>query len=119
MMPSMDYLPVAMPQTESDLAVMVSLLEAHQIQYFVHNEGFGGLYPGLQIGLVNVRRIMVPAAQAAFAMELLSVFAPQPSTEVQRRLTILDKARILFETCFFGWSFPVKRQTIKNDNDAE
>lgn len=113
----MNFLPVAMPQTESELAVMVSLLEANGIQHYVHNQGFGGLYPGMQIGLYNDRRIMVPADQAAEARELLSVFLPRStSSEIDEKMTIMDRVRVLFETCIFGWSFPNKRRRIKNED---
>jgi len=70
----MEFLPVATPQTESELAVMVSLLDAHGIQHYVHNQGFGGLYPGMQMDLYNARRLMVPADHAAEALDLLAVF---------------------------------------------
>ena len=113
----MDFLPVAMPQTESELAVMVSLLEANGIQHYVHNRGFGGLYPGMQIWLYNDRRIMVPAEQALEARELLSIFLLQPAvSDIDEKMTVPDKMRILFETCVFGWSFPGKRRRMKNED---
>lgn len=115
----MDFLPAATPQNESELVVMVSLLEAAGIQHYVHNQGFGGLYPGMQIGLYNDRRIMVPAERAAEARELLSVFLPLqgPETTIDEKMTMKDKARVLFETCVFGWSFPSKRRKIRNEGD--
>lgn len=115
----MDFLPVAAPQNESELAVMVSLLEANGIQHYVHNQGFGGLYPGMQIGLYNDRRIMVAAEQAAEARELLSVFSPQQTVEItsDEKMTIKDRVRVVFETCLFGWSFPSKRRKIRNEDE--
>ena len=47
---------------------LVSLLQAHAIPHFVHNAGFGSLFPGLQISLYNVRTIMVPATAAPAAV---------------------------------------------------
>jgi hypothetical protein len=111
----MDYVPVASPQTESELAVMLSMLEANGIRHFVHNQGFGGLYPGLQIGLYNDRRIMVRADQAPHARQLLSVFDPAPSAAAEAPLTFADKARVLFETLVFGWSFPRSRKRAEPD----
>ncbi len=114
----MDFLPVATPQTESELAVMVSLLEAHGIQHYVHNQGFGGLYPGMQIELYNARRLMVPADQATDARELLSVFSIQsPTTATDEKMSVTDKLRVLFETCIFGWSFPRKRRKLETSDD--
>lgn len=75
----MEFIPVAMPHTESELAVMVSLLDAHGIPHFVQNGGFGGLYPGIGLSLLNDRPIMVREDYARQARELLAVFdAPPP-----------------------------------------
>jgi hypothetical protein len=73
----MEFLPVAYPQSESELMVMISLLDASGIHYYVRNQGFGGLYPGLQIDQYNGRWIMVSAEQAADASELLAAFRSQ------------------------------------------
>lgn len=35
------------PQDQGELAFIKSLLDANHIQYFVQNEHFGSLYPGL------------------------------------------------------------------------
>jgi hypothetical protein len=106
----MEFIAVAAPDNESELAVMVSLLEASGIRHYVHNQGFGGLYPGLQIGLYNARRIMVAVEQAADASELLSVFHAAPAGPVAgESMTMLDRLRVVIETCLFGWSFPGRR----------
>lgn len=114
-----NFLAAATPQTESELAVMVSPLEAHGIQHYVHNQGFGGLYPGMQIELYNARRLMVPSEQATDACELLSVFSTQSAvTTTDEKMSVTDKLRVLFETCVFGWSFPRKRRKLENSDDA-
>ena len=59
------------PHTLIELAMARSLLAAHDIPYFVHNGGYASLYPGMQIGLLNVPTIMVPPSAAQFAEELL------------------------------------------------
>jgi hypothetical protein len=48
------------PNTEPELMAVVAMLEAHEIPCFVHNAGFGGLYPGPQIDLYNTRAITIP-----------------------------------------------------------
>lgn len=115
----MDFLPVATPQTESELAVMVSLLDAHGIQHYVHNQGFGGLYPGMQMDLYNARRLMVPADHAAEALDLLAVFSRRSTApDADDRMTPLDKLRVVIETFVFGWSFPSKRnRSRKQEGD--
>ena len=116
----MEFVPVATPQTESEMAVMVCLLDAYGIQHFIHNRGFGGLYPGLQIRLYNVRRLMVPVDQAIEAHELLSVFVRQPSeSDGDNRLTFSDKIRVFVETIFIGWSFPLKKIPLQGSRDDD
>ncbi len=116
----MTFIAVAAPQNESELAVMVSLLEANGIRHYVHNQGFGGLYPGMQIELINDRRLMVAAEQAEDASELLSVFArPSVESAIEEKLTLGDKLRVLFESLLFGWSFPRARQKTGIPSDEE
>jgi hypothetical protein len=102
---------IAKPQTESELAVMVSVLEAHGISHFVHNRGFGGLYPGMQMDLYNERRLMVAESHIEEAVELLSMLS-QPSADatIDDQLTIWDRLRVAAEILLFSWAFPHKRQ---------
>jgi hypothetical protein len=116
----MEFASVATPQTESEMAVMVSMLDAFEVPNFVHNLGFGGLYPGLQIRLYNVRRIMVPVDHVANALELLSVFEQhnvEPETDDKLRLA--DKLRVIVETILFGWSFPTRRKNLQKETDDD
>jgi hypothetical protein len=116
----MDFLPVATPQTESELAVMVSLLEAHGIQHYVHNQSFGDLYPGMQMDLYNARRVMVPSDRAAEALDLLAVFSHRSaSSDAEERMTLTDKLRVVIETFVFGWSFPSKRNRRGRKQDSD
>ena len=62
------------PQSESEIAVVTSLLEAHDIPVFVHGRHFGSLLPGLQIGSYNTQSIMVPEDRVSDALELLTDF---------------------------------------------
>lgn len=63
---------VACPESESDLALAVCLLEAHGIPHLVHGGAFGALLPGPPIAGWNARRIMVPAAFVEEARHLLA-----------------------------------------------
>lgn len=67
--------PVFSLDTNSELRVAAALLEVHEIVCSVHNDGFGGRYPGVQLHIHNVRRIYVPAEQVEEAVELLGDFA--------------------------------------------
>ena len=71
---------VLSPQSESEIAVVTSLLEAHDIPVFVHGRHFGSLLPGLQIGSYNTQSIMVPEECVTDAMELLTEFKRNESS---------------------------------------
>ena len=102
----MTLVAVAKPQTESELAVILCLLEAEGIPAFVHNGGFGGLHPGPQIPLYNERRVMVPdACREDAAAALLVLTPPLPDTTTRR-----GKVRIVVETILFGWFVPGSRR---------
>jgi hypothetical protein len=70
----MAFVRVLSPQSEPELAVARSLLEAHDIPVFVHNRHLGSLLPGLQLGNTSTQCIMVPEERVADALELLSGF---------------------------------------------
>ena len=65
---------VLSPRSEPELAVVRSLLEAHDIPVFVHGRHLGSLFPGLQIGRYNTQSVMVPEECAAAALQLLAGF---------------------------------------------
>jgi Putative prokaryotic signal transducing protein len=60
------------PQTLIQLTMAESLLMANDIPYYVHNQGYGGLYPGMQLDLLNVRTVMVPPSAVEAAREILA-----------------------------------------------
>ena len=65
---------VLSPESEPELAVARSLLEAHDIPVFVHGRHVGSLLPGLQIDNYNTQSIMVPEECVTDALELLAAF---------------------------------------------
>jgi hypothetical protein len=58
------------PQDEGELALIKSLLEGNNIRYFVQNEHFGSLYPGLSLPF-NRRVVMVDESDLGRAGTLL------------------------------------------------
>jgi hypothetical protein len=96
--------PVYSPQTESEAAVISSLLEAHQIPFFLRGGAFSKLYPGMQINHYNTQTFMVPDESFEFARELLAEFI-SPSEEIMpvSKTSIWQKLRILIEAIFCGW----------------
>jgi len=106
------------PQTLIELAVAESVLEANGIPYFVHNAGFGGLYPGMQLDLLNVRTIMVPPSAADDAKEVLAHYlADEPGLRANRERSFWHILRMLAEAACGPWVVPrvgaVKRVQIE------
>ncbi len=62
------------PQDEGELALIKSLLDGNNIRYFVHNEHFGSLYPGLSLPF-NRRVVMVEESDLGRAGTLLGKLA--------------------------------------------
>jgi hypothetical protein len=87
--------------------MVLCLLEAHEIPTFVQSRGFGGLYPGPQMGIYNGRRVMVPSVCAENARDALSVLAKpgeQPTTS--RSSSSSGKLRMMLEFFLFFWFVP-------------
>jgi len=117
----MGFVSVAEPQTESELSVMLSLLEANEIPAYVQNGGFGGLLPGPQIDIYNVRRIMVPSERASVARDVLSVLAkPAEEPLLPAKTSLRDKLRMFLEFFFLGWFIPGhrRRKPVGSSNDV-
>ncbi len=62
------------PRDEAELMVLTSLLECNGIGFYVQNEFFGGLYPGLNIFPFNERVILVAESDFARASLLARDF---------------------------------------------
>ena len=93
------------PDTESELMAVVAMLEAHEIPCFVHNAGFGGLYPGPQIDLYNSRAVMIPEEKRPLALQLISEFR-ESSTSAATHPSTSGTIRAFVEMCLFGWFIP-------------
>lgn len=96
------------PQSESEVLVAASLLEAHQIPAFIHNRGIGSILPGVQINAYNTQSILVPADQVSDALELLAEFRNPPRAAVAP-LPLEDKVRVFLECVLFAWFVPGTR----------
>lgn len=116
----MEFFSIAVPRSESELSVMESMLIAHDIPYYVHNRGFGGLHPGMQVPLYNVQRIMVPVAYAEGAMDLFSVFRDSYTTSFATdKLGLGDRARVIAELILGGWTVPFRYRKFSPDCEKD
>lgn len=105
----MEFFSIAVPRSESELSVMESMLVAFEIPYYVHNRRFGGLYPGMQVPLYNVRRIMVPVGYGEVAINLFSAFRDSyTSSFAADTLSLGDRARVIAEVILGGWAMPFR-----------
>lgn len=76
---TMGMVKLIVPQDEGELALVKSLLDGNGITYFVQNEFFGSLYPGLPLPF-NKRVVMVDESEIARAETLLSALTDEPPT---------------------------------------
>jgi hypothetical protein len=105
----MSLVRVLSPQSESEIAVVTSLLEAHDIPVFVHGRHLGSLLPGIQIGSYNTQSIMVPEECVNDALELLADFKSNEPA-VPAPLRGRDRLRVVLESLLFGWLVPGRRE---------
>lgn len=102
--------PLYTPVTESEVAVISSLLEAYGIPFFIRGGGFGKLYPGMQINHYNTQTFLVPESQLDIARVLIADFMT-PSITLQdiRKSSVSEKLRVVFEALVYGWFVPGKK----------
>jgi hypothetical protein len=96
---------VCHPVDDLELLLLRARLEAAGLPYFVGGDGFGSLYPGMQIPAFNERRIQVPAGFVEQALEAVAQVraAYTPSAA---RLSTGSRLRMLVEALWFGWIVP-------------
>ena len=76
------------PRDENELMMVRSLLDCEGIPYLIHNEHFGGLYPGLNMFPFNERIILVDESDYERAWALARDFmrtmeeTPPPAAEL-------------------------------------
>jgi hypothetical protein len=108
------------PQSESEVLVAASMLEAHGIPAFIHNRGIGSILPGVQINAYNTQSIMVPEEDVPDAVELLAQIKEQPRAAVNP-MRLRDKVRVLLEGLLCGWFVPGSRSRttdLREGDDA-
>jgi hypothetical protein len=89
------------PRTASEAAVVVAMLEAHEIPAYLHSGHLASVLPGVQIGAYNLQGVMVPEECASDAHEMLANFRAAPAPVGNGSLL-----RNIFEWFFFNWFIP-------------
>jgi len=105
------------PETESEVAVIVAMLEAHDVPCFVHNHNLGSLLPGVQINALNTQTIMVPEECVADAVELLRDYRAAAGPATPASLQLKDKIRVICEGLLLGWFVPGHSERKAKDRD--
>ena len=91
------------PNNESELTIIRSLLDSANIKYYIRNEYFGSLYIGPAIGSFNSKPIFVHEDHYKEAKEILSElireedFVPLENSE---EITFLDGIYKFFRNLF-------------------
>lgn len=66
--------PIYSPKSESEAAVISSLLQAYDIAFFMRGGAFSSMYPGSVTNSLNEQTLMVRPDQVPLAKELLQAF---------------------------------------------
>lgn len=66
--------PIYAPKTESEAAVIESMMQAYGIRYFMQGGAFSSMYPGPVNNSLNAQMLMVDDEQAELARQLLQEF---------------------------------------------
>lgn len=66
--------PIYAPKTESEAAVIASLMQAYGIEYLMQGAAFSTMYPGPLTNSLNAQMLMVRNDQAELAKQLLEEF---------------------------------------------
>ena len=112
------YVHLYSPQNEVELALLKSILDAEEINYFVRNDNFGSLEVGPRIGLFNAKMIEVQDDQYEGAKELLSDYFDKTKGKTQepdKKHSLSDKIRMVIEVLLFGWIMPGRKKTKTHD----
>lgn len=70
----MDMTPIYAPRSESEIAIITSMMQAYEIDFVMQGGAFGSMYPGPIASSLNARILMVRADQADEARQLLAGF---------------------------------------------
>ena len=73
------------PADESELVFLKSVFEADDIPYYVLNDNFGSVYPGIYAKGFNSKTIMVPEEYYDEAKDIIKSVIDDPKFEDERK----------------------------------
>ena len=104
------------PGDSSELAIIKSVLDAEEINYYIRNDNFGSMWVGPVIELYNKKMILVQDDQHERAEELLKDYLDKtadPEETPDKKYSAFDKIRMTIEALLFTWMIPGKRKKKK------
>lgn len=67
-------IPIYSPKSESEAAVITSLMQAYGITFLMQGAAFSGMYPGPVTNSLNAQTLMVDAKHVQLATQLIQPF---------------------------------------------
>ena len=106
---------IAHPTDDMELLFIRMALEAEGIPYLVVGDGFGSLYPGVQLPIFNERPVRVNASDVERAIEVIGEVR-KDFDPVSSNLAGRSKLRIVLEAILFGWFVPGGKRRSSSNN---
>lgn len=95
------------PKDESELVFLKSFLEAEGMPFYVLNDNFGSVYPGIYMSGFNAKTIMVPEELFDEAKQLIKSAVDDPKFEDEKKDdSDLDDGGTLSDFLSLKWLFP-------------
>ncbi|MBP6019857.1 MAG: hypothetical protein KA735_10215 [Burkholderiaceae bacterium] len=66
--------PIYSPRSESEAAVIISLMQAYDIAFLMQGAAFSSMYPGPVTNSLNAQTLMVDADHVQLATQLIQPF---------------------------------------------
>jgi hypothetical protein len=67
-------IPIYSPKSESEAAVIASLMQAYGVDFFMQGGAFSTMYPGPILNSLNAQTLMVHEDDVALATQLIQPF---------------------------------------------
>ncbi len=103
---------------DAEVLYIRAALQNAGIPHFIIGEGFGSLYPGIQIASYNERRFLVPEAFYRESIDIVNRIRDIQIEVSREEFTLSSKLRIVVETLVFGWSSLGGKRKSKVDSDS-
>ncbi|MBW6512876.1 MAG: DUF2007 domain-containing protein [Desulfuromonadaceae bacterium] len=111
------------PDDDIQLAMIKGIFASEGIHFYVHNDNFGSMRPGIRIEQFNKKTFMVHEKDLERANEIIGIFidnineSESGQEPESPKYSFFDKCRMVMEVVLFGWIMPGKRWQRKKNKD--